>query len=275
MAGPRIFWLTSAERILPSPGEGSTLFPGEELSVHLTRSLRCQKGDSFSFCQPDSGQVFRGEVTGFSPLSLSIFPLENTSSFRVQRNQSRFSMAVAPIKGDFLSQTLSQATMCGIDRLIWLATDRGVVRWTPEEFLRKKGRMEAIIREKSQLAGRTDRMALDPPMTLFDLADDPDRSFLFFDEVASSWGGDRPWWEGVVSELAKKEGKHELVALIGPEGGWSERERAFLETLPPDRLFVGSLGPLILSAEAAILSVISLLGISGGYYRNLFSSEKG
>lgn len=118
-------------------------------------------------------------------------------------------------------------------------------------------------------------MALEGPMTLSELTADQDRSFLFFDEDASSWNEGRPWWDGVVSEFAGKEGKNELVGLIGPEGGWSDRERDFLKTLPSDRLFAGTLGPLILSAEAAILSVTSLLGIASGYCRNLSSLNKG
>jgi 16S rRNA (uracil1498-N3)-methyltransferase len=219
--------------------------------------------------------MFIGEVDRLSPLSLSLFPLAPASSLSGQSGQCRFSLAIAPIKGDFLSQTLSQATMCGLDRLIWLSTDRGVVRWDAEEFSRKKGRMEAIIREKSQLAGRTGRMALEGPMPLSDLAKLPGSSFLFFDEEASFWNEARPWWEGVVSEFAAKEGQSELVGLIGPEGGWSERERDFLKTLPPGRIFPGSLGPLILSAEAAILSVTSILGIASNYYRNLASLKNG
>ena len=274
MAGPRIFWITSEERILPSLEEGSTLIPGEELSLHLKKSLRCKVGDCFSFCQPESGQLFQGEVIRLSPLSLSLTPQDSRRSYRGQHGRCRFSLAIAPIKGDFLSQTLSQSTMCGIDRLIWLSTDRGVVRWDAEEFSRKKGRMEAIIREKSQLSGRTDRMAMDAPMTLWELAADPAIAFLFFDEDISSWGPQAPWWEGVVSERAGMEGNHELVALIGPEGGWSDRERDFLKALPKDRLYPATLGPLILSAEAAILSVISLLGLSGSYYKNHFSVEK-
>ena len=274
MAGPRIFWITSEERILPSLEEGSTLIPGEELSLHLKKSLRCKVGDCFSFCQPESSQLFQGEVIRLSPLSLSLTPQDSRRSYRGQHGRCRFSLAIAPIKGDFLSQTLSQSTMCGIDRLIWLSTDRGVVRWDAEEFSRKKGRMEAIIREKSQLSGRTDRMGMDAPMTLRELAADPAVSFLFFDEAISSWTSQAPWWERVVSGLAGMEGNHELVALVGPEGGWSDRERGFLETLPKDRFYPETLGPLILSAEAAILSVISLLGLSGSYYRNHFSGEK-
>ena len=268
MAGPRIFWLTSSDRMVSSSGERSALFPGEELSVHLTRSLRCQKGDRFSFCEPDSGRIFAGEVAGLSPLSLELVLLEKAQSSPEESSRCRFSMAIAPIKGDFLSQTLSQAAMCGIDRLIWLSTDRGVVKWDAEEFSRKKGRMEAVIREKSQLAGRTSRMSLESPVTLPELAMAPDRSFLFFDEAASSWISEKPWWEDVLSEFAGKAGNRELVGLIGPEGGWSDRERDFLKSLPKDRVFSGTLGPLILSAEAAILSVISFLGIAGGYYRH-------
>lgn len=125
MAGPRIFWITAEEKVIPSLREGGTLIPGEELSAHLTRSLRCQKGDRFSFCQPDSGQIFMGEVDRLSPLSLSLVSSTPSPSLSGPFNQCRFSLAIAPIKGDFLSQTLSQATMCGIDRLIWLSTDRG------------------------------------------------------------------------------------------------------------------------------------------------------
>jgi 16S rRNA (uracil1498-N3)-methyltransferase len=274
MAGPRIFWITPEEKVIPSLREGKSLIPGAELSLHLTRSLRCQVGDRFSFCDPESGQAFIGEVDNLSPFSLSLVPLITSPAFPGQSRQCHFSLAIAPIKGDFLSQTLSQAAMCGIDRLIWLSTDRGVVRWDKEEFLRKKGRMEAIIREKSQLAGRSTRMALEAPQTLSDLAAVPEISFLFFDETEALWNEGRPWWEGVISEYARKEGKNELVALIGPEGGWSARERDLLKSLPSQRLFSGTLGPLILSAEAAILAVTSLLGIASGYYRTLSSLEQ-
>ncbi len=269
MAGPRLFWLTNAERTVSSPSGGMVLFPGEELTLHLTRSLRCRAGDRFLFCQPESGALYSGQVTDLSPLSIALSPVSDSKPALAPPKKSLFSLALAPLKGDFLAETIAQAVMCGIDRLIWLTTDRGVVRWSSPELLKKRERMEAIIREKSQLSGRTDRLEMDGPLPLRKLVDDPSRIFLFFDESDGGWGPGPPWWEVLPRQMLQLESPLELVAVIGPEGGWSGDERTVMRSVSPERFFRGTLGPRILSAESAILAVASLLGLSVGYAREL------
>ena len=51
--------------------------------------------------------------------------------------------------------------------------------------------------------------------------------------------------------------------LIGPEGGWSDEERALVRGFEGRRVVRVSLGPLVLRAETAALAALAALGDVG------------
>jgi len=249
MSGPRVFWISGEDRLdLSSPSP--VLYPGPPLSRHLVKSLRAAPGDIFSFALPDPpGSLFQGTVVGLCPFSVSLrqIPLERGGS-----KKRPFYIGVALLKGESWEDLIEPLVCLGARSLIPLMTDRSQIRWSQEQYSRKKIRFETKIREASQLSGRTDRMDLPPPVFLENLLETFLGSVLFFDEDP----GARP----VGAVLSSMTGTSPLLALIGPEGGWSSRERTFLRDYKGAKKSEPvSLGSLILPGRVAPIVAASLL----------------
>jgi 16S rRNA (uracil1498-N3)-methyltransferase len=146
-------------------------------------------------------------------------------------------LAFAPVKRAQTDWLVEKATELGIARLIPVVTQRTIADRVKLE------RLQTIAIEASEQCGRT-RVPeiLEPvPLRCFVEELDPDRHFYFADE-----GGGEP----AVGTFA--EGP--AAILIGPEGGFSEEERAFVRESGATAI---SLGPRILRAETAALAAIS------------------
>lgn len=77
---------------------------------------------------------------------------------------------------------------------------------------------------------------------------DEERMLIFCDELEESARS--------IEELMKLKGK-KLAVLIGPEGGFSERERVMIKAHP--RVVAISLGPRILRADTAAVAALALV----------------
>ena len=264
MAGPKLFWIESDDRLDPAgERDGSfLLFPGRELEQHLKKSLRARVGDNFSFCRPEDSQLFSGSVVSVEPLSLLLLAVCNDL---LTFPSVMMGLALAPIKGDGFSSILGQATMSGIHRVLPLLAERSVVDWGDRtRWQSKQSRFVSLIREKSQLAGRPDRMVVENPVSLSEFFSHSEKAvFLWFDELSEGTLGVKDLMERVLR--GSSEGMERISCLwgiVGPEGGWSDSERLMARKMESEgRLFRVSLGDLTFSAEGAALSVISLLGL--------------
>ena len=252
--GPVLFWLTPSDRI-EWTSEGEVLFPGETLSRHLFRSLRAQVGDRFLFVDPDQpGQRRWARVEGVTPPRLTLSEISQETPVRRQT----FDLAVALLKGEGWEDLVEPAAILGVRRLVPLLADRSQLRWSSAVLEKKRERLMAKVREASQLSGRADRMEIADPVTLPELLSKiPDKeSLLFCDTIAPTVG---------LREALGKLGSASSVAAIGPEGGWSGRERALVEEFGKKggALHRVSLGPLVLPGRLAPVVVASLLSQEG------------
>ncbi len=252
--GPVLFWLTPADRISSTP-EGEILSPGETLSRHLFRSLRARAGDRFFLVDPDPpGRRFWGRVL---PGSSPVLALEETPGEGLSRRPV-FDLVVALLKGEGWEDLIEPAAILGARRLVPLLADRSQLRWSSDVLAKKRERFMAKVREASQLAGRADRMEIGEPVSLQNLLTGmaPEASLLFCDTL--------PPAESAREVLPLLE-ESPVVVLTGPEGGWSERERALVEEFGQHgkSLYRVSLGPLILPGRLAPVVVASLLSQMG------------
>ena len=147
-------------------------------------------------------------------------------------------LAFAPVKRNQTDWLVEKATELGAARLIPVVTQRTIVERVRLE------RLEAIAIEAAEQCGRTRLPVIDEPRTLPRLLKDrdPARTLYFADE-----GG------GEAASLAFKPGP--AVILTGPEGGFTDEERAAVRAAP-NRTAV-SLGPRILRAETAALASLA------------------
>ncbi len=140
------------------------------------------------------------------------------------------------LKKNNLELVLEKGTELGISEFVPLLSDRS----EKKDLDLKRGRK--IIKEASEQSGRVIMPNLQEIKNLKDILEGRDRKLVAFHPA------------GVLLDK-KIFSKKDLGILIGPEGGWSEREvELFLEKSVP----VYSLGAQILRAETAAIALATL-----------------
>ena len=154
-------------------------------------------------------------------------------------------LAFAPVKRAQTDWLVEKATELGAARLIPEMTRRTIAERVKLE------RLQAIAIEAAEQCGRTRLPEIDEPTALAQLLKGPDRALYFADEQ----GG-----EPVAS--AFRPGP--ATILIGPEGGFTDGERALVHAAPNSVAI--SLGPRILRAETAALAALaSYMALAGDW----------
>jgi 16S rRNA (uracil1498-N3)-methyltransferase len=157
-------------------------------------------------------------------------------------------LAFAPVKRAQTDWLVEKATELGAARLIPVMTRRTIAERVKLE------RLEAISIEAAEQCGRTRLPEVAEPLLLAKFLDQraPDRILYFADEA----GGD-PAAEAFKSGPA--------LILIGPEGGFTDEERALVRAAPNSIAI--SLGPRILRAETAALAALAAYMAIAGDWR--------
>ena len=154
-------------------------------------------------------------------------------------------LAFAPVKRAQTDWLVEKATELGAARLIPVMTRRTIAERVKLE------RLQAIAIEAAEQCGRTALPEIGEPLALAQLLKGPDRALYFADEQ----GG-----EPVAS--AFRPGP--ATILIGPEGGFTDGERALVHAAPNSVAI--SLGPRILRAETAALAALaSYMALAGDW----------
>ncbi|MES2120381.1 MAG: 16S rRNA (uracil(1498)-N(3))-methyltransferase [Pseudomonadota bacterium] len=154
-------------------------------------------------------------------------------------------LAFAPIKRAQTDWLVEKATELGAARLIPVMTQRTVAERVKLE------RLEAISIEAAEQCSRTRLPQIDQPISLKALLDIPDRPIYFADERG-----------GEPAAEAFKPGP--ALLLTGPEGGFTDEERALVRAAP--NAVPVSLGPRILRAETAALAALAaFMAVAGDW----------
>ena len=154
----------------------------------------------------------------------------------------------APIKRGRIDWIAEKATELGIARLVPVITQRTIVDRTNSD------RLLAHMIEAAEQCERTALPELAEPQKLEVLLRSwpAERALLFADEA-----GGEPMQAAVAPGPA--------AILIGPEGGFTEEERASIRALPS--AVPVSLGPRILRADTAAVAAISLWMAAAGDWK--------
>ena len=145
----------------------------------------------------------------------------------------------APIKRGRIDWLVEKATELGVARLAPVLTRRTVV----DKLNLERLRAHAI--EAAEQCERTALPELEAPAAL--------------EKVLAAWPAGRPLYfadEGGGAPLAEAVEPGPAAILIGPEGGFTDEERAAIRAVPQARPV--SLGPRILRADTAALAAVSV-----------------
>ena len=190
---------------------------------HLARSLRARVGEEIQVVDPAG--------------SLLTVRLDRISDERIEgvivaeqehkpEPEARITVAIAQLPAPALELVLSRCTEIGAFSFRIFAADRSVARGAKLE------RWNTICREAAMLAGRTRVPQVDGPSTFGKVVAEAEHPVLLV--------------RGALTGLAAVTEPRDLTLLIGPEGGWSERE---LAAVP----LKAGLGPRNLRADTAAL----------------------
>jgi len=208
-------------------------------SHYLCNVLRKSVGDALRVFNGADGE-WRAQITDMSKKSASIEILER---LRAPKACPDITLCFAPVRKHRNAFIAEKATELGVLRLQPVITARTQF---PKLNLDK---MRAQIIEAAEQTERLDIPSLGQVMRLDDmLRAYTDRTVFFADEA----GGAIP----AMDAIKQHNDNGPAVILIGPEGGFTDQERETLQA--QDNVVPISLGPRILRADTAALSVLTL-----------------
>ncbi|HET6970285.1 MAG TPA: 16S rRNA (uracil(1498)-N(3))-methyltransferase [Phenylobacterium sp.] len=221
-----------------APGAALDLDEGQ--SRYLSAVMRQAVGDELLVFNGRDGE-WRARVAAVGKRAVALEALATT---RPQQVGPDLDLVVALVKRARLETIVEKAAELGARRVRPVVTERTNADHT------RVDRLQAIAVEASEQTGRLDTPQVLEPEKLERLLAgwEPGRRLLFCDEAGDALP--------VLDALSANAGGTSWAILIGPEGGFSPREREMLRGL--DFTTAATLGPRILRADTAAISAMTL-----------------
>ena len=219
---------------------------------YLLRVMRLGEGSEVCVFNGRHGacQCEIAEVRGKSAL------LRAVEQTREQVTGSDVWLLFAPLKVKArTSFIVEKAVELGAARLVPVITER-----TQTDRVRTDKLMATAI-EAAEQTERLDVPEIEEPRKLSALLEDWDtsRQIIYADESGDDetrpWGG-MPGRGAPMAEALRLSGSENAAILIGPEGGFSRKERDLLRSL--EHVMPVTLGPRILRAETAAVTALTI-----------------
>ncbi|HEY0647322.1 16S rRNA (uracil(1498)-N(3))-methyltransferase [Phenylobacterium sp.] len=226
--------------------EGVELELDEGQSRYLAAVMRLSAGDALAVFNGRDGEwLARVARVGKRAVRLDV-----EAHLRAQATGPDLDLVIALVKRARLEVIVEKAAELGARRVLPVITERTNADHT------RVDRLQAIAVEASEQTGRLDVPQVLAPVKLEKLIAswEAGRKLLFCDEA----GDAKP-------VLAAVDGGGPWAILIGPEGGFSPKERDVLRALP--YATPASLGPRILRADTAAISALTLWQAAVGDWR--------
>lgn len=211
---------------------------------HIVKSLRMKKGEKLTFC--DKNQMeFNCEIVGFESEKVSLKVLsKNLCKTEPPLSITLFQALPKSDKMDFIVQ---KSVEIGVIEIVPIITSRCISRPDDKALQKKLIRWNKISKEASEQSGRGIIPKVQPLKSFQDVTlslNEFDQTFVFYEKGGASL-------QRTLSPQSKK-----IAVIIGPEGGFEERE---INELKEKGAIVSTLGKRILRAETAPLVALSNL----------------
>ena len=201
-------------------------------AAHLTRSLRARPGEEIQVVDPE------GWLLTVRLESVSVTKVEGAILAEQEHRPEparHVVVAISHLPAASLEYVLSRCTEVGAAAFHVVQAERSVSRGARPE------RWQTICREAAMLAGRLRVPTVAGPSPLAEVLHDQPNPVMLV--------------RGAPQELSALPRSGAITLLIGPEGGWTDEERAVVETH-------AGLGPRNLRADtAAIVATAIAAGI--------------
>ena len=228
---------------LPLPVGGNVALP-ESAAAHLVRVLRLQQGDACVLFNGD-GHDYAARLSSVGKREV----LADIQSAQAIANESPLHLTLVQgiARGEKMDLILQKATELGVAAIIPVMAERTEVKLDAERTAKRMTHWRSVVVSACEQSGRASIPGLAQPLGLAQgaAAIAEDCMKLTLDLLG----------EDSLASLHAPASRRVAVA-IGPEGGWSPRDR---ETLRQAGFGGLRLGPRILRTETAGLAAIAAL----------------
>lgn len=210
---------------------------------HLTRVLRVEQGQRYEIS--DNASVYLAEIESARKDHVIFRTLEK---FTPEPPTLHLTLAAALVKFDHFEWMIEKATELGVSEIIPVETARSE-RGLERAAIKRLERWKKIALEASQQSRRAYLPEVTEPLALKDLLAEAYNYRLVLDE--------EPGGQPLLAALPQHRSQQDRVGiLVGPEGGWTENERALFVSAGWTRV---TMGPLILRTETAALAALGVV----------------
>lgn len=211
---------------------------------HVLHVMRMKKGEEIEVVA--DGKLYNAIINSTNPLDI-IVNYEIPSDSEVSQDITLFYTLA---KGDKIDLVVQKATELGVKKVVLLSSERCIVKWEDKEIAKKLERYQKIAKEASE---QSHRLVVPEILGVYPLTSIPSNLLaelnLFAYEKKAGQTKD-------LHELLEK-CSDSVSILVGPEGGFSEKEAEFVQE--KYHFIPVSLGKRILRSETAAISAISII----------------
>lgn len=214
---------------------------------HVVKVLRMKEGEAITLFDENSVE-YEGRITQVGSKEVVV---DIVSSRKVETDSPlRITLMQGLPKGDKMDYIIEKATEIGVHTIVPVVTERSQVR-----TIEKKKRWERIAVEASKQCGRTKPPAIENTLNFNEAVkyyDDNELALIL--HVGSQVS---------LKDFLKNTLQHptNIIVLIGPEGGFSEKEVLLATEMGFTSL---GLGPRTLRTETAGIAVLSIIQFQHG-----------
>lgn len=226
---------------------GKRLTLADDRSRYLTQSLRLSTGARIQLFNETDG-AFTAQIE--SPRKRGTIVVLGERIASDTESALRVTLAQAIGKGDRMDYAIQKATELGVWRIQPLLSERTEVKLTAERAEKRRARWILVARAAAEQCGRTK-----PPHVAAPCA--PDTWINTLDAEGERFFLDPESRQALHVETSASS----VVVAIGPEGGWSERDRA---SFAAGGFKSARVGPRILRTETAAATAVALIQAQAG-----------
>lgn len=223
----------------------------KDAARHLIKVLRLRIGDGIILFNGKGGCEYPATITQSADSKLNALPQEAVKKDTSPSLCIHLGLCVS--KGERMDYAIQKAVELGVSKITPLLSQRTVVKLNGERKKRRSKHWQSVIIAACEQSGRVDIPKLYAPQSLSDWLDDGKPSnTLMLHPV-----GNKPLHSVKVKQ-------QELGLLIGPEGGFDDKE--IKKAMKNDCTAI-QLGPRVLRTETAPVAAIAAIQALWGDFR--------
>ena len=221
---------------------GARIALPEDAAAHLVRVLRMQPGDRCMLFNGDGGEyaatIVIANKRGVDADVGARTEVDNESPLRI-------ALVQGIARGEKMDWILQKATELGVASVLPVQSDRSEVKLDAERAVKRLAHWRSVVVSACEQSGRARVPEVEAAQPLANVGTRLASTHRYLLD---------PEAKDAIATMPAIDG--DCVLAVGPEGGWSERDRAVLEAAGFKGL---RLGPRILRTETAGIAAIAAL----------------